>query len=518
LTEKQIIKYEGQEMESILGIDFGTTNSAVAIFSKGMPETIPNEYGGQIIPSAVYIADNGDIYVGESAKNVAILHVGSTVLSVKREMGTGVKHFINGKNYTPEIIASFIFKTLKKTAEHKIGSRIKKAVVTVPAYYDDKKRQDTKKAAQLAGLEVVRIVNEPTAAAMAYGIKSGREGRVLVFDLGGGTFDVSILNVEGGVFEVLATRGDARLGGDDFDRKIVEILVERFKDETKIDLREDKFALQKVYEEAEKAKKALSDQKIVEIEIPFIAADESGPMHLITKFTRYEFEELITGYIEKTLRLTKTALRDAKLNPEDIDRVLLVGGSTRIPIVRKDLKNLFKKEPEGSVSPDEIVALGAAVQGAVMSGRIRKVALVDVTPLGLGVEKEGGVMVKIIKRNTVLPTEASAIFTTVQDYQKAVIIHVLQGERPNASDNISLGSFRLGGIRKDLKGVPKIEVKFEIDVSGIVRVSAKDLDTLCEYTVKLDQASAISEEEVSEVITDARASELEDLHFLEDKK
>ncbi len=505
-------------MEPILGIDFGTTNSAVAIFSKGRPVTIPNEFGGQIIPSAVYIADNGDIYVGESAKNVAILHVDSTVLSVKREMGTGVNHFINGKNYTPEMIASFIFETLRKTAEHKSGRGIKKAVVTVPAYYDDKKRQATRKAAQLAGLEVVRIVNEPTAAAMAYGVKSDREGRVLVFDLGGGTFDVSILNIKGGVFEVLATRGDARLGGDDFDRKIVEVLVERFIDETEIDLRKDKFALQKVYEEAEKAKKALSDQRIVEIEIPFIAADESGPLHLTTKFTRYEFEELITGYIEKTLRLTKTALRDAKLKPEDIDRLLFVGGSTRIPIVRKDLKNLFNKEPEGSVSPDEIVALGAAVQGAVMSGRIHKIALVDVTPLGLGVEKEGGAMVNMINRNTVLPTEASAIFTTVQDYQKAVIIHVLQGERPNVSDNISLGSFRLDGIRKASKGVPKIEVKFEIDVSGIVRVSAKDLDTRCEYSVKLDQASGLSEEEVSAVITDARVSELEDLQFYSERQ
>ncbi|KKL48924.1 hypothetical protein LCGC14_2320640, partial [marine sediment metagenome] len=269
----------------------------------------------------------------------------------------------------------------------------------------------------------------------------------------------------------------------------------------------------KVYEEAEKAKKTLSDQRIVEIEIPFIAADESGPLHLTTKFTRYEFEELITGYIEKTLRLTKTALRDAKLTPEDIDMFLFVGGSTRIPIVRKNLKNLFNKEPEGSVSPDEVVALGAAVQGAVMSGRIHKIALVDVTPLGLGVEKEGGAMVNMIKRNAVLPTEASAIFTTVQDYQKAVIIHVLQGERPNASDNISLGSFRLDGIRKASKGVPKIEVKFEIDVSGIVRVSAKDLDTRCEYSVKLDQASGLSEEEISAVITDARVSELEDLQF-----
>jgi molecular chaperone DnaK len=500
-------------MESILGIDFGTTNSAVAVFRKGKPVMIPSEFGETIIPSAVYIAENGDIYVGESAKNVAILHVDSTVLSVKREMGTGVHHFINGKNYTSEHIASFIFETLRNAAVQQTGHRIKKAVVTVPAYYDDKKRQATRKAAQLAGLEVVRIVNEPTAAAMAYGVESDDEGRVLVFDLGGGTFDVSILNIGGGVFEVLATRGDTHLGGNDFDRKMVEILVERFMDETEIDLRKDKFALQKVYEEAEKAKKALSEQRIVEIGIPFIAADESGPLHLSTRFTRIEFEELITGYVEKTLRLTKTALSDANLKPEDIDRLLFVGGSTRIPNVRENIKKFFKREPERNVSPDEVVALGAAIQGAVMSGQMRKTALVDVTPLGLGVENESGHMVTMIRRNSVLPIQASAIFTTVQDYQRAVIVHVLQGERPYASDNISLGSFRLDGIRKAPKGVPKIEVRFEIDVSGMVRVSAKDLDTQCEYSVKLDQVSNLSEDEVSAVITDAMASELEDLKF-----
>ncbi len=505
-------------MEPILGIDFGTTNSAVALYSMGKPVTLPNEYGERIIPSAVYIADNGDIYVGEPAKNVAILHVDSTVQSVKREFGTGINHFINGENYSPERIASFIFGTLKKTAEQDSGRMIKKAVVTVPAYFDDKKRQSTRKAAQLAGLEVVRLVNEPTAAALAYGLKSENEGLVLVFDLGGGTFDVSILEINAGVFEVLTSRGDTRLGGKDFDQKIAEVMVERFKDETGIDLKKDKFALQKLYEEAEKSKKLLSEQKIVEIEIPFIAADENGPLHLSTRFTRYEFEELITAYIEKTIRLTKTALRDVKLTPNDIDRLLLVGGSTRIPLVRSLIVELFGKEPEGSVSPDEIVAIGAAVQGAILSGQTHTMALVDVTPLGLGIESAGGVMVTMIPRNMVLPTRASAIFTTVKDYQKAVTIHIFQGERPGVADNISLGSFRLEGIGRALKGEPRIQVTFEIDTSGIVQVTAEDLDTGRKYSVKLDHTFELSDEDVSAVITEARASEMEDLRYMSKRR
>lgn len=505
-------------MEPILGIDFGTTNSTAALYSMGKPVILPNEYGERILPSAVYIAENGDIYVGKPAKNVAILHVDSTVQSVKREFGTGIKYFINGENYTPERIASFIFSTLRKTAEQDSGRVIKKAVVTVPAYFDDKKRQSTRKAAQLAGLEVVRLINEPTAAALAYGLKNENEGRVLVFDLGGGTFDVSILEINAGVFEVLTSRGDTHLGGKDFDQKIAEVVIERFKDETGIDLRKDKFALQKIYEEAEILKMQLSEQRIVEMEIPFIAADENGPLHLKTRFTRYEFEELITAYIEKTIRLTKTALRDAELTPDDIDRLLMVGGSTRIPVVRRLITELFGKEPEGSVSPDEVVAMGAAVQGAILSGQIRKMALVDVTPLGLGVESEGGVMINMIPRNAVLPTQARAIFTTVKDYQKAVTIHVLQGERPTVSDNISLGSFRLEGIGRAPKGEPRIQVTFEIDTSGIVQVSAEDLDTGCKYSVKLEHTFELSEGDVSAVVTEARASEMEDLLYMSKRR
>ena len=498
-------------MEHIVGIDFGTTYSAVALFENGRNFTISNQQGERIFPSAVYIDEGSKVYVGQAAKNVSILHVDRTVMSVKRYLGSR-KHFrINDRDFSPERIASYIFRALQKTAEEYTGYPVKKAVVTVPAYYDDRKRQATKRAAKLAGLEVVRLINEPTAAALSCGLKKDEPGIILVYDLGGGTFDVSILQAGGGVFQVLATRGDTRLGGDDFDKKIAEVLIERFYEETKIDLRKDRFALQKVYEEAERAKIGLSERKIVEIEVPFIAADEKGLCHLSTRLTRMEFEELIMGYIEKTIRLTKGAVKDAGLKPADIDRLIFVGGSTRIPVVRTLLTQLFHRDAEGGVSPDETVALGAVVEGAVLAGRLKGVALVDVTPLGLGVENEGDMMVTIVSRNTVLPARVRTIFTTIADDQKSVIIHVLQGERLTASDNISLGAFRLQGIRSARRGEPRIEVSFEIDVEGIVHVSAKDLDTGSSHSISLEKTQELSQDEVGKIIMEARASELNDL-------
>jgi len=503
----------GYIMEPIIGIDFGTTYSAVAMFQGGTFHTIPNEYGDRVIPSVVYIAETGDIYVGRPAKNVAVLHVDSVVQSVKRELGSSLLYHINGQSYTPERIASFIFGTLRSIAEKQYGTPVKKAVVTVPAYFDDCRRKATRKAAQMAGLEVLRLINEPTAAALAYGFSTEREGKVLVYDLGGGTFDVSILEIREGVFEVIATNGDASLGGDDFDRKIVEVLVEQFREENRIDLKEDRFALQKVYEEAEKAKRLLSEQRMIEIEIPFIAADKRGPLHLTSRMTRLFFEELICSFLDKTIRLVKATLKDAGLKPEDIDRLLLVGGSTRIPLVRKMLAETLGLEPEGSISPEEVVAMGAAVQAGVLSGQTANCVLVDVTPLGLGVENQGGLMHAMIPRNTPIPARASVIFTTVQDYQKAVLIHIIQGERRNVKDNLTLGSFRLEGIREAPKGEPRIEVIFEIDTNGIVDVSAEDLDTRCRYSVTLDNTFRLSEDEVSSMVLDAQVSALDDMHL-----
>ena len=494
-------------MEPILGIDFGTTNSAVAVLRYGKPVTLANEYGDRIIPSAVYIAENGDIYVGRPAKNVAVLHVDSTVLTVKRRLGSGLNHLIHGRIYEPERIASFVMHTLKNIAEEHLRRPVKKAVVTVPAYYDERKRQATKQAAKLAGLDVVRLLNEPTAAALAYGIGKGDSGLLLVYDLGGGTFDVSILQVKGGLFEVRATRGNAHLGGNDFDREMVSLFIGRFKDETGVDLRSDRFAIQKLFEEAEKAKIQLSEREVVDVEIPFIAANEHGPLHLSIQFTRREFEKLIERSVARTLALTKGALKDAGIRPCDVDKLLLVGGSSRIPLVREVLKNLFGKDPAGGVSPEEVVAMGAAVQGGILSRSIRKISFVDVTPLGLGVEVRGNSMITMIPRNSVLPAQAKAIFTTVRDYQKAVTIHVLQGERSRARDNVSLGSFRLEGIRRVLRGRPRIEVCFEIDIEGIVHVSAQDIDTGSSYAMRVDNAFDVSDRELPAIFSNAFESD-----------
>ncbi|UCF99977.1 MAG: Hsp70 family protein [Spirochaetaceae bacterium] len=497
-------------METILGIDFGTTNSEVAVFKRGAPSVIPNRDGEKVMPSAVFIEETGRHLVGTAAKNVAVLHPKRTVLSVKRELGSLKRYRIDGTEYEPEQIAAFVFAALKDSAEKHLGGKCSKAVVTVPAYFDDPKRQATKKAAVLAGLEVVRLVNEPTAAALAYGVNSKEEQTILVYDLGGGTFDVSVLQAGEGVFQVLATRGDSRLGGDDFDRKIAELLFERFKEETGIDLKTDRLALQKVYQEAERAKIRLSDQKAVEVEIPFLAANSQGPCHLNTRIVREEFEELITGFIDKTLRLTKGALQDAGLKSRAVDRVLLVGGSTRIPAIRRAVENLFGNPPEPGVNPEEVVACGAAVQAGILAGEAREMALVDVTPLGLGVETADEQMVTIVPRNAVLPVQTKALFTTVADFQKTAGIRVLQGERPRASDNISLGSFRLENIQMAERGEPDIEVCFDIDVEGIVHVSAQDLVTGGRQSVKLDVLAELDPGQIESIVTEARAAELED--------
>ncbi|MFW6137535.1 MAG: Hsp70 family protein [Spirochaetota bacterium] len=503
----------GVYKEPVLGIDFGTTNSAISIFRETRPVVLADRSGERIIPSTVYIAENGDIYVGRPARNVAVLHPEATVLSVKRQLGTGGKYRIHTTDYTPEQIASYIMSKLKHIAQGHIGQKVNKAVVTVPAYYDDRRRQATRKAAQMAGLEVVRLINEPTAACLAYGLEGDETETVVVYDLGGGTFDVSVLNAGGGVFEVCATRGDVRLGGDDFDSKLVEVLKQRLKEEDKVDVEQDRFALQKLFQEAKRVKEELSAKRTADAEVPFIAADEHGPVHLHTTLSRQEFEELITGYVQKTINLTRKALKDAQLRAEEVHRVLLVGGSSRIPLIKRQLSRIFGREPEMGVAPEEVVARGAGVQGGILSGEIKGMVLVDVTPLGLGVENKGGHMVAMVPRNTTLPCNARARFTTVSDYQRAVKVHVLQGQRPRAGDNISLGSFMLEGIRQAPGGEPDIEVSFDIDVNGIVHVSAEDVDTGSRYGIRLEDALNMSDEEVSGVLTEARASEMEDLLF-----
>jgi molecular chaperone DnaK len=500
------------EVKPIIGIDFGTTNSEVAVYQSGRARIIPDREGQRVIPSAVYIAEGGRRYVGQAARNVAVLHPERTVLSVKRELGTSRRWWIDGQEYTPEQIASFVFAYLKEAAEEHLRTEVKRAVVTVPAYFDDPRRQAVKRAAALAGLEVVRLVNEPTAAALAHGVDSGEQGTVLVYDLGGGTFDVSVLQAAEGVFQVLATRGDVRLGGDDFDREVAEVLLERFKEETGIDLKGDRLALQKIYQEAEALKIRLSEHKAGEAEVPFIAANLQGPCHLTSRFSRQEFEELIGGYVDKTLRLTRGALQDAGLRAEEVDRVLLVGGSARIPAVRRAVEGLFGKKAEAGPNPEEIVACGAAAEAGILAGQAKSMALVDVTPLGLGVETADGRMVTLVSRNTVLPAQSKALFTTVVNRQKAAGIKVLQGERPRAQDNILLGSFRLEGIRPAKQGEPDIEVCFEIDVEGIVNVSAEDLDTGSSRSVELDGRGFLSEERLESILTEARAAELEDLY------
>ncbi|MDE3839668.1 molecular chaperone DnaK [Bacillus methanolicus] len=489
-------------MSKIIGIDLGTTNSCVAVLEGGEPKVIPNPEGNRTTPSVVAFK-NGERLVGEVAKRQAITNP-NTVISIKRHMGTDYKVEIEGKKYTPQEISAIILQHLKSYAEDYLGEKVTKAVITVPAYFNDAERQATKDAGKIAGLEVERIINEPTAAALAYGLDKMEEDQtILVYDLGGGTFDVSILELGDGVFEVKATAGDNRLGGDDFDQVIIDYLVDEFKKENGIDLSKDKMALQRLKDAAEKAKKDLSGVTTTQISLPFITAGESGPLHLEVTLTRAKFEELSAHLVERTMGPTRQALKDAGLTPADIDKVILVGGSTRIPAVQEAIKKEIGKEPHRGVNPDEVVAMGAAVQGGVISGDVKDVVLLDVTPLSLGIETMGGVFTKLIERNTTIPTSKSQIFSTAADNQTAVDIHVLQGERPMAADNKTLGRFQLTDIPPAPRGVPQIEVTFDIDKNGIVNVRAKDLGTNKEQAITIKSSTGLSDEEIQRMIKEA---------------
>jgi len=519
-------------MGKIIGIDLGTTNSCVAVMEGGNPVVIPNAEGSRTTPSVVAFTKNGEVLVGQIAKRQAVTNPKYTISSIKRFMGRRfsevekeikmvpyqviagsngeVRIKVENKEYTPQEISAFILQKMKKTAEDYLGEKVTQAVITVPAYFNDAQRQATKDAGRIAGLEVLRIINEPTAASLAYGLDKKKDEQIAVFDLGGGTFDISILEIGDGIFEVRSTNGDTHLGGDDFDKKIMDWIASEFKKQEGIDLSRDPMAMQRLKEAAEKAKCELSTTMETTINLPFITADASGPKHLNLTLTRSKLEQLVDDLIQRTIDPCKQALKDAKLSVEDIDEVVLVGGMTRMPKVQQVVKDLFKKEPHKGVNPDEVVAVGAAIQAGVLSGEVKNLLLLDVTPLSLGIETMGGVFTKLIERNTTIPTRKSEIFSTAEDSQTSVEIHVLQGERPLAKDNRTLGRFHLDGIAPAPRGVPQIEVTFDIDANGILTVSAVDKATGKKQNIRIESTSGLSEAEIQKMVKDAKEHEAED--------
>lgn len=498
-------------MGKVIGIDLGTTNSCVAVLEGGEPTIIPNAEGNRTTPSIVAFAKNGERLVGETAKRQAITNPDRTITSIKREMGTDHKVDIDGKTYTPQDISAYVLMKLKADAEAYLGEKVTDAVITVPAYFTDSQRQATKDAGRIAGLKVERIINEPTAASLAYGLdKTDKDQKILVYDLGGGTFDVSILEIGEGVFEVLATRGDNHLGGDDFDNVLMDFMADSFKKEYGVDLRKDRMALQRLKEAAEKAKKELSTVQTTNINLPFITATAEGPLHMNMDVTRAKFNQLTAHLVEKTIGPMQEALKDAGVTSKDIDKVILVGGSTRIPAVQEAVEKIAGSAPDKGINPDECVAIGAAIQAGVITGEVEDLVLLDVTPLSLGIETLGGVSTRLIERNTTIPTKKSQIFSTAADSQTAVDIHVLQGEREMAGDNITLGRFQLTGIPPAPRGIPQIEVTFDIDRNGIVHVSAKDLGTGKEQKITITASTNLSEEEIKSKVKEAESFAEED--------